>query len=107
MIDKKGMGIDELLLSLSLNSFMHLMVYQDIYKTNPYGDQLRHTELIRSIYLSTGMVKNVHDFDLEKLDTLGIFSDKTAAERAAERNTIAQNQFKNFIMGIGDDPNGK
>ncbi|WP_370557714.1 hypothetical protein [Edwardsiella tarda] len=100
------MGIDELL-SLSLSSFMHLMIYQDIYKTNPYGDQLRHTELIRSIYLSTGMVKNVHDFDLEKLDSLGIFSDKTAAERYAERNAIAQTQFKNFIMGIGDDPNGK
>ncbi|WP_370550842.1 hypothetical protein NMD63_05670 [Edwardsiella tarda] len=100
------MGIDELL-SLSLSSFMHLMVYQDIYKTNPYGAQLHHTELIRSIYLSTGMVKNVHDFDLEKLDTLGIFSNRTAAERAAERNTIAQNQFKNFIMGIGDDLNGK
>ncbi|WP_370553598.1 hypothetical protein [Edwardsiella tarda] len=107
MIDKKGMGRIDELLSLSLSSFMHLMVYQDIYKTNPYGDQLRHTELIRAIYLSTGMVKDPRQFDLDKLDTLGIFSEKTDAERITIAQEQQQQQFKNFIMGIGDDPNGK
>lgn len=103
MIVNKGCGVDELY-AMPLNLFLALYVYEEIVNPNSAQiQQIRHTELIRAIYLSTGNVPKQHlgNFTLTELDSLNLISNKTMAEQAEEREKrIAEEQKKQMLSWI-------
>ncbi|MBK4474082.1 hypothetical protein JJQ32_23090, partial [Enterobacter hormaechei] len=73
-------------------------------------EQIRHTELLQAIWLSTGNIKkeDIPKFSIYELDSLNIISNKTLAEQHAEREKkIADQQKANMLNWMGVKPNGK
>lgn len=91
--------------------FYYLFVFKEIVDPDSSQiEQIRHTELLQAIYLSTGNIKkeDIPRFSIYELDSLNIISNKTLAEQEAEREKkIAEQQKANMLNWMGVKPNGK
>lgn len=110
MLIQKGCSVDELC-TMPFDLFVHLYVYEEI--VNPSSakvEQIRHTELLQAIWLSTGNIKkeDKHKFSITELDSLNLISMKTIKEQSDEREKrIAEQQKNNMLNWMGIKSNGK
>lgn len=104
LIVNKGCGVEDLC-TMPFSLWIYLYVYQEI--VNPSSsriDQIRHTELLQAIWLSTGNVpkENIKNFQLTELDTLNLIDGKTTKEQAEEREKrIAEQNRSNMLTWMG------
>ncbi|MCK6643965.1 hypothetical protein L8S64_10350 [Enterobacter bugandensis] len=91
--------------------FFYLLVFkQSVDPDSSQIEQIRHTELLQAIWLSTGNIKkeDIPKFSIYELDSLNVISNKTLAEQHAEREKkIADQQKANMLNWMGVKPNGK
>ena len=85
--------------------FFYLLVFKEsVDPDSSQIEQIRHTELLQAIWLSTGNIKNedIPKFSIYELDSLNIISNKTLAEQHAEREKkIADQQKANMLNWMG------
>ncbi|POU02314.1 hypothetical protein C3369_07555 [Escherichia sp. ESNIH1] len=90
--------------------FYYLLIYNET--VNPDSaqvEQIRHTELLQAIWLSTGNIRkeDIPKFNIHELDSLNLISTKTIKEQKEEREKrIAEQQKKNMLQWMGVKPNG-
>ncbi|HBV4973583.1 TPA: hypothetical protein MDZ92_005390 [Klebsiella pneumoniae] len=91
--------------------FFYLLVFKEsVDPDSSQIEQIRHTEILQAIWLSTGNIKkeDIPKFSIYELDSLNIISNKTLAEQHAEREKkIAEQQKANMLNWMGVKPNGK
>lgn len=91
--------------------FFYLLIFKEsVDPDSSQIEQIRHTELLQAIWLSTGNIKkeDIPKFSIYELDSLNIISNKTLAEQYAEREKkIADQQKANMLNWMGVKPNGK
>ncbi|HBQ6491979.1 hypothetical protein M8S89_07015 [Enterobacter asburiae] len=91
--------------------FFYLLVFKEsVDPDSSQIEQIRHTELLQAIWLSTGNIKkeDIPRFSIYELDSLNIISNKTLAEQQAEREKkIAEQQKANMLNWMGVKPHGK
>jgi len=91
--------------------FFYLLIFKEsVDPDSSQIEQIRHTELLQAIWLSTGNIKkeDIPKFSIYELDSLNIISNKTLAEQHAEREKkIADQQKTNMLNWMGVKPNGK
>ncbi|MGX9828336.1 hypothetical protein [Enterobacter roggenkampii] len=91
--------------------FFYLLIFKEsVDPDSSQIEQIRHTELLQAIWLSTGNIKkeDITKFSIYELDSLNIISNKTLAEQHAEREKkIANQQKANMLNWMGVKPNGK
>ncbi|UAN42540.1 hypothetical protein KGP24_08910 [Enterobacter sp. JBIWA008] len=91
--------------------FFYLLVFKEsVDPDSSQIEQIRHTELLQAIWLSTGNIKkeDIPKFSIYELDSLNIISNKTLAEQQAEREKkIVEQQKANMLNWMGVKPNGK
>ena len=91
--------------------FFYLLIFKEsVDPDSSQIEQIRHTELLQAIWLSTGNIKkeDITKFSIYELDSLNIISNKTLAEQHAEREKkIADQQKANMLNWMGVKPNGK
>lgn len=91
--------------------FFYLLIFKgSVDPDSSQIEQIRHTELLQAIWLSTGNIKkeDIPKFSIYELDSLNIISNKTLAEQHAEREKkIADQQKVNMLNWMGVKPNGK
>ncbi|HHA2355732.1 TPA: hypothetical protein ACOEP5_000005 [Enterobacter hormaechei subsp. xiangfangensis] len=91
--------------------FFYLLIFKEsVDPDSSQIEQIRHTELLQAIWLSTGNIKkeDIPKFSIYELDSLNIISNKTLAEQLAEREKkIADQQKANMLNWMGVKPNGK
>lgn len=116
LLNKHGCAVDELC-NMPILLFYYLTIYNEI--VNPDSaqvQQIRHTELLQAIWLSSGHIKkeDLPKFNIHELDSLDLVANKTLAElqeerekRIAEQNKIqATNNKNNMLTWMGVKPNG-
>ncbi|MES3530075.1 hypothetical protein [Enterobacter hormaechei] len=91
--------------------FFYLLIFKEsVDPDSSQIEQIRHTELLQAIWLSTGNIKkeDIPKFSIYELDSLNIISNKTLVEQHAEREKkIADQQKANMLNWMGVKPNGK
>ncbi|EOV2735870.1 hypothetical protein ACOMQ5_000793 [Enterobacter cloacae] len=91
--------------------FFYLLVFKESVDPDSLQiEQIRHTEILQAIWLSTGNIKkeDIPKFSIYELDSLNIISNKTLAEQQAEREKkIAEQQKANMLNWMGVKPHGK
>ena len=91
--------------------FFYLLIFKEsVDPDSSQIEQIRHTELLQAIWLSTGNIKkeDIPKFSIYELDSLNIISNKTLAEQHAEREKkIADQQKANMLNWMGVKPHGK
>ncbi|EIS2836063.1 hypothetical protein MOV73_000875 [Raoultella ornithinolytica] len=91
--------------------FFYLLVFKEsVDPDSSQIEQIRHTEILQAIWLSTGNIKkeDIPKFSIYELDSLNIISNKTLAEQQAEREKkIAEQQKANMLNWMGVKPHGK
>ncbi|HAS1166817.1 TPA: hypothetical protein U6L14_004916 [Klebsiella pneumoniae] len=91
--------------------FFYLLIFKEsVDPDSSQIEQIRHTELLQAIWLSTGNIKkeDIPKFSIYELDSLNIISNKTLAEQHTEREKkIADQQKANMLNWMGVKPNGK
>lgn len=99
------------LYTMSVLLFFYLLIFKEsVDPDSSQIEQIRHTELLQAIWLSTGNIKkeDIPKFSIYELDSLNIISNKTLAEQHAEREKkIADQQKANMLNWMGVKPNGK
>lgn len=96
---------------MPLSLFIHLFVYEEL--INPSSakvHQIRHTEILQAIWLSTGNIKkeDMGKFSIHELDSLNLISNKTVKEQHGEREKrIAEQQKNNMLKWMGVKIDGK
>ncbi|GAL57867.1 hypothetical protein EV102420_08_03300 [Pseudescherichia vulneris NBRC 102420] len=109
LLNKNGCGVEELC-TMPILLFYYLLIYNET--VNPDSaqiEQIRHTELLQAIWLSTGNIKkeDIHKFNIHELDSLNLVSNQTLAERQVEREKrIAEQNKNNMLTWMGVKPNG-
>jgi len=100
----------EELCTMPILLFYYLLIYNET--VNPDSaliEQIRHTELLQAIWLSTGNIKkeDIPKFNIHELDSLNLVSNQTLAERQVEREKrIAEQNKNNMLTWMGVKPNG-
>ncbi|MEB8046868.1 hypothetical protein NGI02_01160 [Escherichia fergusonii] len=93
------------LYTMPFSLFIYLFVYDTFVEPNSSRiDQLRHTEILQAIWLSTGNIKkeDLKKFSITELDSLNIINNKTIKEQAEEREKrIAEEQRANMLNWMG------
>ncbi len=90
--------------------FYYLLIFNET--VNPDSaqvEQIRHTELLQAIWLSTGNIRkeDIKKFNIHELDSLNLISAKTIKEQKEEREKrIAEQQKNNMLQWMGVKPNG-
>lgn len=91
--------------------FFYLLVFKEsVDPDSSQIEQIRHTEILQAIWLSTGNIKkeDIPKFSIYELDSLNIISNKTLAEQQEEREKkIAEQQKANMLNWMGVKPHGK
>ena len=91
--------------------FFYLLVFKEsVDPDSSQIEQIRHTEILQAIWLSTGNIKkeDIPKFSIYELDSLNIISNKTLSEQHAEREKkIAEQQKANMLNWMGVKPHGK
>jgi len=109
LLNKNGCGVEELC-TMPVLLFYYLLIYNET--VNPDSaqvEQIRHTELLQAIWLSTGNIRkeDIPNFNIHELDSLNLISTKTIKEQKEEREKrIAEQQKKNMLQWMGVKPNG-
>lgn len=109
LLNKNGFGVEELC-TMPVLLFYYLLIYNET--VNPDSaqvEQIRHTELLQAIWLSTGNIRkeDIPKFNIHELDSLNLISTKTIKEQKEEREKrIAEQQKKNMLQWMGVKPNG-
>lgn len=100
----KGCGVEDLY-TMPFSLFIYLFVYDTFVEPNSSRiDQVRHTEILQAIWLSTGNIKkeDLKKFSITELDSLNIINNKTIKEQAEEREKrIAEEQRANMLNWMG------
>jgi len=100
----------EELCTMPILLFYYLLIYNET--VNPDSaqiEQIRHTELLQAIWLSTGNIKreDIPKFNIHELDSLNLVSNQTLTERQVEREKrIAEQNKNNMLTWMGVKPNG-
>ncbi|EFN4050392.1 TPA: hypothetical protein N8030_002967 [Escherichia coli] len=93
------------LYTMPFSLFIYLFVYDTFVEPNSSRiDQVRHTEILQAIWLSTGNIKkeDLKKFSITELDSLNIINNKTIKEQAEEREKrIAEEQRANMLNWMG------
>jgi len=91
--------------------FFYLLVFKEsVDPDSSQIEQIRHTELLQAIWLSTGNIKkeDIPKFSIYELDSLNIISNKTLAEQhAAREKKIAEQLKANMPNWLRVQPNCK
>lgn len=109
LLNKNGCGVEELC-TMPVLLFYYLLIYNET--VNPDSaqvEQIRHTELLQAIWLSTGNIRkeDIPKFNIHELDSLNLISAKTIKEQKEEREKrIAEQQKNNMLQWMGVKPNG-
>ncbi len=100
----KGCGVEDLC-TMPFSLFIYLFVYDTFVEPNSSRiEQVRHTEILQAIWLSTGNIKkeDLKKFSITELDSLNIINNKTIKEQAEEREKrIAEEQRANMLNWMG------
>ncbi|EEW7495318.1 hypothetical protein AUQ12_16130 [Escherichia coli] len=104
MLMTKGCGVEDLC-TMPFSLFIYLFVYDTFVEPNSSRiEQVRHTEILQAIWLSTGNIKkeDLKKFSITELDSLNIINNKTIKEQAEEREKrIAEEQRANMLNWMG------
>ncbi|MCD1388286.1 hypothetical protein [Escherichia coli] len=93
------------LCTMPFSLFIYLFAYDTFVEPNSSRiEQVRHTEILQAIWLSTGNIKkeDLKKFSITELDSLNIINNKTIKEQAEEREKrIAEEQRANMLNWMG------